>query len=63
MPKCKCTSTKEGWVIKECKYHKEHCHYGDCKKKLKKDEYDYCKIHQDCMNSQADPEGYGGSDF
>ena len=64
MPKCRCTVVKgTGWIDKECKYHKEHCHAGFCKKKSLKNER-YCKAHQEYWDNQpGDPEGYGGSDF
>lgn len=62
--KCGCKVMENGWLYSECKYHKTHCHwFVGCKRKLKKDEYDYCKEHGEYMDSQADPEGYGGSDF
>jgi len=64
MPKCKCTFVKgTGYLSKECKYHEEHCHHSDCKKKSLKNER-YCKEHQEYWDNQfIGTEGYGGSDF
>lgn len=69
--KCGCKVTEEGYTYSECKYHKTHCHYNRCKKKLKKyndyrpNEYYYCKEHQEQMSEEAKTMigAYGGSDF
>lgn len=61
--KCGCKIMENGWYYSECKYHETQCHFYNCRKKLKKGKSYYCKKHQDYMNSIADPEGYGGSDF
>lgn len=70
--KCKCTFMKEtGWLYKECKYHKERCHYSNCRKKLKKykdyrpNETRYCKKHDEVMHEECRGlmDAFGGSDF
>ena len=67
--KCGCKVTVEGYLYSECKYHETHCHFGieglgKCKRKLKENEHDYCKEHQDWLDEECkDIDAFGGSDF
>lgn len=62
---CKCTFIKgTGFIYKECKYHRKHCRYFDCKIKIKLDT-EYCTEHTKIMSeaSKLMIDAYGGSDF
>jgi hypothetical protein len=61
MKKCNCTTYGPGYLSKECKYHREHCHYMDCKKKIKRDS-EYCTKHIELLKNYPFEE-VGSSDF